>query len=144
MGDYFKSSHLARAVAGVDFDRDRQTDVVVTHLFEPVALLRNQTSQTGDSVRLVLKGTASHRDAIGSVVTFRSAAIDRSQQLFAGDGYHCSSERVITIGTGSDEKLSDVVVTWPDGVKESFGELPVGLDYLLVQGSGEVFQLDAQ
>jgi tetratricopeptide (TPR) repeat protein len=144
MGDYFKSSHLARAVAGVDFDRDRQTDVVVTHLFEPVALLRNQTSQTGNSVRLVLKGTASHRDAIGSVVTFRSAAVDRSQQLFAGDGYHCSSERVITIGTGSDTKLSDVVVTWPDGVQESFGELPVGLDYLLVQGSGEVFQLDAQ
>lgn len=143
MGEYFEASHLARSVVGVDFDRDRRTDVVVTHLFEPVSLLRNHTQETGNSVRLIFKGTACHRDAIGAIVTYQIAGQQRSQQLFAGDGYHCSAQRMITIGSGTEKLVTDVTVTWPDGLSEPLGDLRVGVDYLCVQGLGEAFSLDA-
>ena len=141
MGSYFEASHLARSVIGVDFDRDRRTDLVVTHLFEPVSLLRNETAPLGKSVRLILKGIACHRDAIGAVVDYQLSGQQRSQQLFAGDGYHCSSQRMLVIGAGMEERLNDVNVTWPDGSSDSLGDLEAGADYMCIQGLGEAFGL---
>ncbi len=69
LGEYFTSDHLGRAMASIDVDRDGRTDVAVTHLYDPVSLLINQTEQGGRSINLELKSTASrtgrdrgHRD----------------------------------------------------------------------------------
>lgn len=139
LGAYFEQPHLARAVVAVDLDRDRRTDVVVTHLFEPVSLLRNHNAVSGNSIRLFLKGNRSHRDAIGSIVKYEVGGKARSQQLFSGDGYHCSAERVIVIGCGEARSIQNVRVEWPDGTEGAYGDLLVNQDYLFVQGYLEAY-----
>jgi hypothetical protein len=127
-------------VVEVDFDRDFRADIVVTQLFEPVALLHNETSNTGDAVRINLRGIKSHRDAVGAVVSYKLTGDLRSKQLFAGDGYHCSSQRVLSIGTGNEQKLEDVSIRWPDGTVDHYGTLSSGAEYLLLQGAGEPYR----
>ncbi len=141
LGDYFTKNRLARAVATLDADRDGRTDLVVTHLFDPVALLINRTDTPAKQTRFFLRGTNADRDAIGAQVSLQIGDRTRTQQLLAGDGFQCSNERCLSFGSGSANTVSDVRVTWPDGTTDDFPELNTAADYLIVQGSAQAFRL---
>ena len=139
LGDYFVSDHVGRALASVDIDRDGRTDVLVTHLYEPVALLMNRTEAIGNSVDLMLTATLSHRDAIGAKVSGTIGNRKSTAFLTAGDGYLCSNERKLSFGLGDANAMTDVTITWPSGAVESFDTLQAGYTYLIVEGQ-EPFQ----
>ncbi|MGB1816141.1 MAG: ASPIC/UnbV domain-containing protein, partial [Rubripirellula sp.] len=141
LGPYFTNEHLGRALASVDADRDGRVDVAITHLYQPVSLLINDTDDCGQSISLQLKATRTSRDGIGATVQASVAGRKVTAQLLAGDGYMCSNERRITIGCGNNKMIDGLTVTWASGQTESFGTLDVGHEYLLVQGSGEVYRL---
>ncbi len=140
LGDYFEHNHVGRSVALLDVDRDRRMDVAITHLYEPVSLLVNDTKVIGNSLGLILKATSGHRDAIGAKITVRVSEQDIVSQLSTGDGYMASNERRVVFGLGASKKADDVSVTWPSGKTESFGSLQVMHDYLLVEGNPSAFQ----
>jgi tetratricopeptide (TPR) repeat protein len=141
MGDYFKNRHVGRALATLDANRDGLVDVFVTHLFEPVSLLINQTETRSSSQGFVLKAIEGQRDAIGATVTSEVGGRTRSSQLLAGDGYMCTNQRRISIGMGAATVCGDVRVRWPSGNDESFGDIVAGEDVLLVEGTGSPFRL---
>lgn len=141
LGDYFKKLHLGRALASVDINRDGLTDVVITHLEEPVSLLVNQTPDSGSSIELTFKSVESHRDAIGTRVTVELNGEKSVYHLLAGDGYMCSNQRVISIGTGGLGGVENVTVTWPSGTEQSLGDLVSGRHYLIVEGEAAAFEL---
>ena len=150
LGEYFRSKRLARSLINLDVDRDGRQDALVTHLFDPVALLVNQsvgslpaakpaTSDLPRSLAFYLKGTEGHRDAIGAIVSVEIAGKQSVGQLFAGNGYQCSSERCVRFGLGDATSAERVSVQWPSGNREEFGPLKGGGEYLLSEGSGEAF-----
>ncbi len=141
LGKYFEGEHLGRALVSVDVNRDGKTDVAITHLYDPVALLVNQTRSSGQSIGLELKSVHSQRDAIGAKVSMIIAGKKVFAQLTAGDGYMCSNQRRITVGTGGIDQAQEVHVTWPSGKTSNFGTLASGRDYLLVEGEEEAFLL---
>ena len=141
LGGYFSGDHLGRALVTLDVDRDGRTDVAITHLYDPVSLLMNRTTKGGQSISLELKSTRGQRDAIGATVTATVGAREVRTQLTAGDGYMCSNQRRITLGTGSHIEANDLAVIWPSGAREEFGTLATGRDYSLVEGSGEAYLL---
>ena len=139
LGAYFERKHLGRAVAKLDANRDQKPDLVITHLFEPIALLVNETKTDHSRCRFFCVGTKSGRDAIGTRVTLRQSDQQRVGHLLAGNGFQCSNERCISFGLGKQQSASEVVVAWPDGTSESFGEHQLSGDYLLIQGSGQIY-----
>ncbi|MAI33444.1 MAG: hypothetical protein CBE00_07420 [Planctomycetaceae bacterium TMED240] len=139
LGDYFEDDHLGRAVAKLDANRDQKEDLVITHLFEPIALLVNETKTKNLQCRFFLVGTKSGRDAIGSRVTLQCEGGNRVGHLLAGDGFQCSNERCVSFGLGAKSEPCKVVVDWPDGTRESFGKHELSGDYLVIQGSGKIF-----
>ncbi len=143
LGGYFEVDHVGRALAKIDVNRDRKSDVLITHLYEPLALLVNQSKNSHRAATLVLKATRSHRDAIGAIVSCTIGKQNRYAQLTAGDGFMTSNERNIKFGTDSFQELSDVTIAWPSGHTESFGNLPTGHEYLLIEGTGHGFSIDA-
>jgi tetratricopeptide (TPR) repeat protein len=144
LGDYFAEDHLGRALAILDVDRDGLTDVAVTHLYDPVSLLVNQT-KTGDAkISLELKATQGSRDAIGASVAMMIGDRRATAELTAGDGYMCSNQRRVEFGTGSQKLVQDLVVTWPSGAVEHFGMLDSDKTYLLVEGSKTAFLIEAR
>ncbi|MCA9136018.1 MAG: VCBS repeat-containing protein [Planctomycetales bacterium] len=141
LGDYFTRPHLGRALVSLDANRDGKVDVVVTQIFEPVALLINQTKTISNDLGLFFVATNSHRDAIGVKVTMTIGDRSHHAQLTGGDGFMCSNQRRVNVGMGSVEKATDVVVTWPSGASQTFDEISSGGDYLLIEGDDHPYQL---
>ncbi|MDV6034870.1 MAG: hypothetical protein F9B45_33220 [Phycisphaera sp. RhM] len=136
LGDYFTRPRLARSVATLDADRDGRTDLVVTHLFDPVALLINRSETSAEQTRFFLRATATHRDAIGARVRFTANDQTFEQSLLTGNGFQCANEACIVVAVPDVETLEDVSVTWPDGSNDSLGDLTGGRDYLILQHLG--------
>lgn len=141
LGSYFAKEMLSRNLINVDLDRDGRTDAVVTYLFDPVSLLLNRSQTSAHSLNLFLKGTSSHPDAIGAKVTIEVGEERFYSQLFAGDGFQCSSQRCIRFGLGTSSKVDRVIVEWNEKEIESFGSIDANAEYLLIQGEGVPFEL---
>lgn len=135
LGGYFENDHLGRALAIADLDCDGRVDALVTHLYEPVALLMNRTAGTGNSVRFSLKGIRSHRDAIGAKVTVVLSDRSMISTVTAGDGYMCSNERRLSFGVGGVDRIAKVLVQWPSGEIQTFSNLSSNAEYLFVEGA---------
>ena len=86
-GKWFKKPRLGRALATVDWNRDGQTDLAVTSLDSPAALLLGDMNPVGNFISILLKGTISERDAIGAKVVLEAAGLRQVHSLATGDGY---------------------------------------------------------
>ena len=68
LGDYFTTDRIGRSLVVLDANRDGRSDALVTHLFDPVALLINRSEASGSWINLDLRGTSGHPDAFGTRV----------------------------------------------------------------------------
>jgi tetratricopeptide (TPR) repeat protein len=141
VGDYFQGEHLGRAVATLDANRDGRTDLLVTHLFEPISLLTNDSAVASKLTRFFLRPTRSHPDGIGCRVTAFINGQPYTNHVLGGNGYQCSNERCVSFGLGTADQIDRVVIDWPDGTQENFEQLQTGGDYLLLQGATTAYSL---
>jgi len=136
----------ARAASRIDWDLDGDLDLFVTNRNGPrVRFLRNDAPRTAgdDFVAFRLKGVTCNRDAIGARVDlFLASGRKLVRSLRAGEGYLAQSSSWMHFGLGAERELDRVVVRWPGGEAESFGELEAGLRYDLIQGSGRAVPWD--
>ena len=115
-----------------DLDRDGDLDLVVANLGETARLYRNH-SQHGHRVLIRLVGTQSNRRGIGATVRLHSASGQQVRQLKACSGYSASDEALVHFGLGDDTFITSLVVEWPSGHVQSFGELPVDRYYTITE-----------
>ncbi|GAA5505764.1 FG-GAP-like repeat-containing protein [Novipirellula caenicola] len=130
---YGASLHAGRALWTLDFDRDGQRDVVITHQTEPVALLKNETGTRHHWIAVQLRGTRDSRDAIGSVIQIRHGDQQQTAALTAGDGYLCSNERASWFGLADGSLPIELQVSWPDGSQQTHSLDQYDCHWLIVQ-----------
>jgi hypothetical protein len=143
LGPYFEGKYLGRALARVDWNQDGREDAVITHLDAPAALLTNETPAAGGFLCVQLRGVASNRDAIGTVVTAEFGGRRIVQQLTAGDGYFSSNERQLVFGLENAGQIERLIVKWPSGRREEFPRIAANTRHLIVEGRGRLFPLPA-
>lgn len=115
---YFAQPHTGRGLAYADFDNDGVLDLAVSHLEEPVAILRgNSHTEQKPVTRVHLVGIASNRNALGAVLR---TAKGRLVMHNGGGSYLSSSEsRLWLTDINTDEPLK-LQVAWPSGQQEEF------------------------
>ncbi len=134
-GSYFQAPHAGRGLAAGDLDNDGRPDLVISHVNEPAAVLRNVAG--GDNhwlgVELCRAGRA---DVVGARVVLEAGG--RTQTRFArgGGSYLSSSDRRLVFGLAGAERVGRLTVTWPDGRTEHWDGLAVDRYHRLTQGSG--------
>ena len=141
LGDYFSEQVVGRALVTWDVNRDGKTDALITHLFDPVALLVNESKGNASSVRLYFKGVQSERDAIGTTATAIIGDDTAVAQVTSGDGYQCSNERVICFGLGDADAIDELTVAWPSGQEIKLENLRGGFDYIVIEGHDQATEL---
>ncbi|HWB10067.1 MAG TPA: FG-GAP-like repeat-containing protein [Pirellulales bacterium] len=141
LGAFFRQPHLGRGLARLDFNRDGREDFVVSHLDESVALVSNETPDAGHFLALVLHGTRSAREAIGTRVTVSVRDKTQTRELTAGDGYMASNQRQLVFGLGPCDSLDEIRVEWPSGSRQVFQDVPADVELILVEGRDELVRM---
>lgn len=115
-GEYGRSLHMGRGVACGDLDRDGRPDLVVSHINEPLAILRNTTETEERLCTLKLVGRTSNRSAVGAIVSPRNSP---SPRLRVSGGSYLSSSPP-SVMWASKRRDNDVTITirWPSGATQ--------------------------
>jgi len=76
------------------------------------------------------------RDALGAQVTMTVGSRTIRRDVRAALSYLASNDPRVHVGLGGETMVRDVIVTWPDGVKERFGDLKADRIAVLHRGAG--------
>jgi hypothetical protein len=109
-GDYFSQTMTSRAAVAADLDADGDLDLVVTHLGQSPALLKNTDPAAGDWLRLQLEP-----GRVGSRATVFSGGTVVSKQLVGGTGYLSQGDGSLWFGLGEAGRVDSVRVVDPGG-----------------------------
>ena len=149
-GTFVDVSHVAgldqeldgRALATLDFDRDGDTDLLLTGRQGPrVWLFENTAADPKDRGRgrvgFFLRGTASNREAVGARLELRCRGEEGvlTRSVHAGQGFLAQSSRWIRIAAPASE-IESVEVVWPGGEREAFSVPDADGRWVLEEGRG--------
>jgi enediyne biosynthesis protein E4 len=132
---YIGDPHNARGAAFGDLDNDGKVDVVVSHLNEPVVVLRNVAPTTGRNwvgVRLLREKGA---DVVGARVVVESAGGRQTRFAKGGGSYGSTNDARLHFGLGGDAKIDKVTVYWPSGKTQEVAGLEPGAYWDVTEGA---------
>jgi len=136
LGREFAVPRVARGLAYGDFDRDGDSDILITTNNGPAFLFRNDQQAGHRSIRFHLIGRTSNRDAIGATVRVFAGGVAQSRLVKGGSSYLSQSELPVTFGLGLRNRIDRLEIQWPNGRGEEYRNLEAGRGYQCVEGEG--------
>jgi hypothetical protein len=136
-GPYFRRRHLGRGAALGDLDDDGRVDLVVSHLNEPVVLLRNEAATPGRHWLGVELAGRDYADVVGAKLTLEAGGRKQTRFAKGGGSYASSSDRRHVFGLDNTDAADRLTVVWPGGEEQHWDGLAVDHYYRLVQGQKE-------
>ncbi len=130
----------SRSFALADLDHDGRLEVILKNRNAPqLRILHNSMKDIGHSISFRLRGTKSNRDAIGASITVEAGSLRQTKYLQAGSGFLSQHSKELFFGVGNAQGNVRVAVRWPNGLTQTFAQLPVGHRIEMEEGS-EAFQ----
>jgi hypothetical protein len=133
VGSYGEQVHEARGVGFGDLDNDGRIDVVISHMNEPVAVLRGVGGQDHHWVGIQLVGK-DNADVVGARAELEVGQRTLTRFAKGGGSYLSSGDRRLLFGMAAQTKPGRLTVIWPDGSKQCFKGLACDRYYRIVQG----------
>ncbi len=125
---------VGRCAAYADVDRDGDLDVLLTENGGPAHLLRNDL-RAGHSLRVKLEGRASNRDGLSSRVVAHVGEQNMERFVRTGSSFLAVSEKEVTFGPGSVDRVDELIVYWPSGQIDRHEGLPAGAEVVITEGA---------
>jgi hypothetical protein len=135
LGTYGEKPHLGRGVGVGDLDNDGHPDLVISHVNEPVAILRGTGGKDHHWLGVALEGK-DHACVVGARALWKSGEQQQTRFVKGGGSYASSGDRRLLFGLGS-QTGGVLTVFWPDGQQEQFDGLAVDRYYRITQGKGK-------
>jgi len=134
-GPGIATPHSSRGIALGDLDNDGDQEIVVVNMHEAPSLLKN-LGEKGNSV-LIQALVKSGRDAIGARLTLTAGDKSQIDEIRSGGFYVSQGDFRVHFGLGAETKAG-LKIRWPDGISETFRELPANHWIVIRQGTGVV------
>lgn len=130
-------AHCSRGCAFGDFDNDGDIDMLVINLNENPSLLRNDLQGKHNWIKIKLEGVKSNRSAIGARVLARYGGKTQAQSVLSQSSFYSCNDSRLHFGLGNNTSVG-LEVHWPNGLVESFKQLPINQLITLREGAGVV------
>jgi enediyne biosynthesis protein E4 len=125
----------SRGAAFGDIDNDGGIDIVVSNRDAKPYVLHNVVKGRGHwAMFRVLDENG--RDALGAELTMTVGSKSIRQDVRAAYSYLASNDPRVHIGLGKETAVHDVVVRWPTGQRERFGDVAADKVVVLRRGTG--------
>jgi hypothetical protein len=125
-----------RGAAFADFDNDGRTDIAIANVNDLPDLFHLNGASGHHWITLKLTGTRSNRDAIGARVRCVSGGVAQWQEVRGGGSYLSQNDFRVHFGLGATARVERVDVRWPNGLEETWENLPVDSFQTLKEGGG--------
>ncbi len=128
-----------RGAAVGDLFNDGHQDVVINNVDSTPALMRNVVKNDNHWIGFRLIGGAkSPRDAIGAKVFVTAGGARQRADVLSGGSYGSSSDQRVHFGTGKNDKIENVEIHWPSGLKQEVAVPSVDRIFTVAEGKGIV------
>jgi len=124
-----------RGAAFGDINNDGCVDIVTLNRGEIPSLLLNHCQNGNHRVLFKLLGK-SNRLAIGARVTVRTGSVTQFSEVKGGSSYLSQNDLRQHFGLGTNDKMDEVTVRWPNGQSEVLKNVPADFIYTIVEGQG--------
>ncbi|MEQ9408776.1 MAG: FG-GAP-like repeat-containing protein [Fuerstiella sp.] len=114
-GSYFAQQLLGRALALLDWNRDRRPDFVVTHIDREVSLVENRSVASGSGLCVEVVGTTVSRDAVGAIIELTADGSTARRWVTAGDGYQSSNQKISHFAVSAQNRQGILSVDFAAG-----------------------------
>jgi enediyne biosynthesis protein E4 len=139
-GSYFRSDHQGRGLAVGDLDNDGRPDLVISHINEPVVLLRNEAGPGRHWVGIELADRG-HRDLVGAKLMLETDGRRLTRFAKGGGSYLSAGDRRHLFGLGESGGVGRLTVVWPWGQEQHWDGLGRDRYWRLTAGEPEAHAL---
>jgi enediyne biosynthesis protein E4 len=137
-GPAFERAEVGRGAAFGDVDNDGDIDIVVTNNGGPVRLLLNQQS-AAHWLQVRLEQPDGNRFAIGARIGLERSGKPTLWRRVRTDGSYLSASDVRAhFGLGASPTVNRILVSWPDGSRETWIDVQPDRVHTLRRGTGRV------
>ena len=138
LGRDFTRPVAGRGLATADYDNDGDIDIATNNSGDYPSLLRNDGGNANHWLTVLLIGTKSNRDGIGSSLKLSSDGTAHIEQAKGGTGYMSASDPRIHFGLGKSRKIDSLEVTWPSGQVDRLSNVAIDQIIAVQEGRGIV------
>lgn len=142
IGEDVNLKDLTISVSAVDFDYDNDgdVDIFVTNNDSPSYFYENKILNFNENSHLnwfkvVLQGTQSNRDAIGTEITLTTAN-STIKRYYSGIGFLGQSKAPVHFGLNDATVIVELSIKWPSGLIETYQNLDSNTTIKAVEGQG--------
>jgi len=138
----------ARGCAFGDFDNDGDLDFVVNCVNAPPQLIRCDSSNKNNWIKIRTIGTKSNRSGIGARVTCVTKIAGQEKphrqidEVRSGGGYYSQNDLRVHFGLGEAQKVDLLEIRWPSGQIDSLKDLKPNQLYYITEGQGITRTID--
>jgi len=135
-GPLLQQKAVGRGLAVGDLDGDGDQDLLISTNADVARVVERRGPIAGHFLRLTLRGRGKNHDAIGARVDVTAAGRTTRQEVRGAASFASWQELTLHFGLAAAARAEEVLVRWPEGMRERFGPLAAGRNHVLLQGSG--------
>jgi len=141
-GSGISAPTASRGCAFGDFDNDGDLDFVVNCVNAPPQLIRCDSTNKNNWIKIRTIGAKSNRSGIGARITCVAKTAGQEKphrqidEVRSGGGYYSQNDLRVHFGLGEAQKVNLLEIRWPSGQLDSLKDLKPNLLYYVTEGQG--------
>ncbi len=123
VGEAVKKPNASRGAAFGDYDNDGDIDILINSVNGPPELLRADSSNQNNWIKIKTIGVKSNRDGIGARIKCVTEDGSQIDEVRSGGSYYSQNDLRIHFGLGKNKKVKTLELQWPSGQVDTFSNI---------------------
>jgi enediyne biosynthesis protein E4 len=123
VGEAVQRPNASRGAAFGDYDNDGDVDILINSVNGPPELLRADSSNQNNWIKIKTVGVKSNRDGIGARIKCVTDDGSQIDEVRSGGSYYSQNDLRVHFGLGKNQKVKTLEIQWPSGQVETISNI---------------------